>query len=255
MSKFFAWGLVLAMVVFASSALAQSSHPKTGEPLVLTCYNGTPTIDGDLSEWAGMDVATVDAVEQVFMGAEIWTTAADCSAKFYAMWDDTNIYIAVDAKDDSVVTSKAGGDIWNSDCAEVFFSTTDAVAGHEGHYQYGLAPNGLVWNWCNIDGNGSVEPDYVTLVASETGDGYVMEASIEHGQMPSLNFVAGTTIGFHPGLDDCDADGGDRDLQATWTGLEAHDQSTGFGHLILSAEEASAVSASGKLATTWGALK
>ena len=55
-------------------------------------------------------------------------------------------------------------------------------------------------------------------------------------------------IGFHPVLDDCDCDGdGDaRDLQITWTGLEAHDQSTGFGHLILISAIPTAVSSNGK---------
>jgi hypothetical protein len=26
-------------------------HPKTGEELVIDCLRGTPTIDGDLSDW------------------------------------------------------------------------------------------------------------------------------------------------------------------------------------------------------------
>jgi hypothetical protein len=254
MSKFFVWGLVLTIAVFASSAFAQSNHPVTGAPLILTCYRGTPTLDGRLDEWGG-EFAAVDVAEQVFSGDNTWTNAADCSAKFYAMWDDTNIYLAVDAKDDNVVTTQAGGDIWRNDCAEVFFSTTNAVAGHDEHYQYGITPNGGKWNWCNMDGNGSREPAYLELAASETANGYIMEAAIEYGQMASLSFNANTVVGFHPVLDDCDGDGTARDLQITWTGLEAHDQSTGFGHLLLSSELATAVSPGGKLATTWSSIK
>ena len=52
----------------------------------------------------------------------------------------------------------------------------------------------------------------------------------------TLKFAAGNTIGFHPVLDDTDAT--DREIQITWTGREAHDQSLGFGYLILSAEPA-----------------
>lgn len=246
MLRYFAWGLVLIMAVFVSSASAQLS---------LTCYRGTPTLDGNLDEWAGLEAAAVDAEAQVFMGVETWTGAADCSANFYAMWDDSNVYIALEAKDDTVVTAQTGGDIWMNDCAEVFFSTTNAVGGHDEHYQYGITPNGLKWNWCNMDGAGSVEPDYVTLAASETADGYVMEAAIEYGQMASLTFETDAVIGFHPCLDDADGDGSARDLQITWTGLEAHDQSTGFGDLVLSSEVPAAVSPSGKLATTWSRLK
>jgi regulation of enolase protein 1 (concanavalin A-like superfamily) len=54
--------------------------------------------------------------------------------------------------------------------------------------------------------------------------------------MSALQFTAGNAIGFHPCIDDTDS--ADRELQITWTGREAHDQSLGFGHLILSSEPA-----------------
>ena len=56
--------------------------------------------------------------------------------------------------------------------------------------------------------------------------------------MTALDFTAGNTLGFHPCLDDTDAT--DRELQITWTGREAHDQSLGYGYLILSADPAMA---------------
>jgi len=40
----------------------------------------------------------------------------------------------------------------------------------------------------------------------------------------------------HPVFDD--TDNGDRELQMTWTGREAHDQSLGYGYMVLSAEPA-----------------
>jgi hypothetical protein len=49
-----------------------------------------------------------------------------------------------------------------------------------------------------------------------------------------LDFSVGNTIGFHPVFDDTDIVDGDRELQMTWTGLEAHDQSVGFPHMYLS---------------------
>ena len=254
MARILTIGLILA-VSFASSVLAQSNHPETGEPLVLKCYLGTPNLDGNLDEWQGLDAAVVDAESQVFSGVENWTGASDCSAKFYAMWDNTNIYIAVDAKDDKVVNTQTGGNIWMNDAAEIFFATTNAVAGHDEHYQYGFTPDEMKWNWCNMDGAGSVDPDYAAVAATVTGDGYIIEASVEYGRMMSLNFAANSIIGFHPVLDDADGDGSARDLQITWTGLEAHDQSTGYGHLILSSDVPSAVSSDGKLATTWSQIK
>jgi hypothetical protein len=85
-----------------------------------------------------------------------------------------------------------------------------------------------------MDGPGQSEPDYLQIASSVTADGYICEAAIEYGQMLSLDFSEGNTIGFHPVFDDTDIDDSDAELQMTWTGLAAHDQSQGFGHLILS---------------------
>jgi len=251
MSKYLV--LALAMIVIVSSAFAQSLHPKTNQPLVVTCNRGTPTLDGVLDEWGG-DAAVLDVVEQI-ADPPLWEGPADCSARFYSMWDDTNVYIGVEVTDDAVVTNQTGGNIWKNDCAEIFFATTNAVAGHAEHYQYGITPNGLTWNWCNMDGAGSRDPDYVRLATRETGNGYVMEFAVEHARMASLNFRSGNIIGYHPCVDDWDGEGNEPSFQLTWTGLTAHDQSTGFGHLVLSSDPVTAVSASGKLATTWSYIK
>ena len=208
-------------------------HPTTGEPLVIDCLRSTPdAIDGDLSDWnlEAMTPAVLDVSGQVFTGT--WGGPADLSAEFYLLWDDEKIYIAAVVKDDTISTNKTGGDIWNSDCIEVFFSTINAVTGHEEHYQYGFNVINQKYNWCNMDSAGNTEPDYLEVASSETADGYICEVSIEYGRMTALDFSAGNAVGFHPCIDDTDT--GDREIQMTWTGLEAHDQSLGFGHMILS---------------------
>ena len=214
---------------------AQPVHPTTGEPLMIDCLRGTPdAIDGDLSDWnlEAMTPAVLDAVEQLNSGQDSWDGPEDCGGEFYLLWDDVNIYIAVVVKDEKLSMNKSGGDIWNADAVEIFFSTTNAIADHSEHYQYGFNANNQRWNWCNIDGAGSTEPDYLQIASSVTVDGYVCEASIPYGQMPSLDFSVGNTIGFHPVFDD--TDNGDRELQMTWTGREAHDQSLAFGHMAVS---------------------
>jgi len=210
---------------------------------VIDCLRGTPdAIDGDLSDWnlGAMTPAVLDAQEQLSSDSAntaAWDNPEDSSGEFYLLWDDDNIYIAVVMKDDKISQNKTGSDIWNADAIEVFFATTDAVAAHTStiHYQYGFDAKNQRWNWCNMDGAGATEPDYLQIASSETADGYICEASIEYGQMLSLDFSAGNTIGFHPVFDD--TDNGDRELQMTWTGLAAHDQSQGFGHMFLSDAE------------------
>ena len=237
--KCFWVGIFMLFSVSVAMAAPPAVHPLTGEPLVIDCLRGTPeAIDGDLSDWnlEAMTPAVLDVAEQLFSGQESWTGPEDCSGEFYLLWDDVNIYVAVVVKDDKLSMNKTGGDIWNADCVEIFFATTNAVAGHAEHYQYGFNANNQRWNWCNIDGAGSIEPDYLQIASTLTADGYICEAAIPYAQMPSLDFSVGNAIGFHPVFDD--TDDGDRELQMTWTGREAHDQSLGFGHMILSADSA-----------------
>jgi len=233
--RFFLVGIITLLSV--NLAIAQdppATHPKTTEPLVLEVFRGTPDIDGDLSDWnlRAMTPAVLDVEEQIHTGAENWDNAEDCSGEFYLLWDDEYIYMAVVVKDDSLSMTKTGGDIWNADAIEVFFSTTNAVPPHDEHYQYGFNANNQKWNWCNMDGDGSREPEYLQVASSLTPEGYICEAAIEYGKMLSLEFVSGNTIGFHPVIDDTEAT--DREIQITWTGREAHDQSLGYGHITFS---------------------
>jgi len=233
--KFFLMGLITLLgvsVVFAQDPPA--NHPKTEEPLVLEVFRGTPDIDGDLSDWnlRAMTPAVLNVEEQIHTGAPNWDNAADCSGEFYLLWDDQYIYMAVVVQDDALSMNKTGGSIWNADAIEVFFSTLNAVSGHDEHYQYGFNANDQIWNWCNMDGGGQTAIDYLQVASSLTPEGYICEAALDHTKMLSLDFVAGNTIGFHPVIDDTES--ADREIQITWTGREAHDQSQGFGHITFS---------------------
>jgi hypothetical protein len=228
-------GIFILLSLSLAIAAPPAVHPATGDDLVIDCLWGTPdAIDGDLSDWKldAMTPAVLDTVEQLYSGQATWSGPDDSSGKFYMLWDDKNIYIAVVMKDDKLSQNKSGGDIWNADAIEIFFATTNAVGGHEEHYQYGFDFKEQTWNWCNMDGAGQSAIDYLEVACTITDDGYICEAAIEYGQMLSLDFSVGNDIGFHPVFDD--TDDGDRELQMTWTGREAHDQSLGYGYLHLS---------------------
>ena len=135
--------------------------------------------------------------------------------------------------------NKSNGDIWNADCIEVFLGTTNwgtSASDHTQHYQWGFNANAQYWNWCNMDSGGQTLPTYMKVAAKKVPGGYVCEAAIEWAQVKALSFKPGNTISFNAVIDDTDA--ADRELQITWTGREAHDQSLGFGYLILSPDPA-----------------
>ncbi|MBN1803641.1 MAG: hypothetical protein JW837_00175 [Sedimentisphaerales bacterium] len=234
--KCFLTGIIILISLNLAIADPPAVHPKTGEELIIECFRGTPDlIDGDLSDWplGSMIPAALDVEEQLNSGQSSWDNPDDLSAEFYVLWDDEKLYMAVVVKDDKLFMNKTGGDIWNADCVEVFFATTNAVSGHEEHYQYGFNANGDTWNWCNMDSAGQSAIDYLEVASVETPDGYICEAAIEYGRILALDWSPGSTIGFHPVLDDMDSDGA-REIQMTWTSREAHDQTLGYGYLILS---------------------
>ena len=257
----FIWCLILFVSNVAIAADPAAKHPKTGKSLVIDCFKGTPKIDGKLNDWdlGALTPAVLDTKEQIFPGAgpvANWTGPKDSSGEFYVQWDDNNVYIAAVMKDDKLSNQKTGGAIWNADAIEVFFSAPKAVTPHKNtiHYQYGFDVKDQIWNWCNMDGNGGRKPDYLKIKSAKTSDGYICEVAIDYSHIKSLGFKAGNAIGFHPCFDDAD-DGPNRQLQMTWTGREAHDQSKGFGHIILSSRAVAPVHAKGKLAATWSGIK
>jgi len=252
------FALMISCLAFAMDPPAK--HPKTGEDLIVTALKGTPrAIDGSLGDWqtSFMKPAVLDTKEQIYSGvtpgAASWDGIKDLSGDFYLMWDSKNVYVGVIVKDDKIVMNKGADTIWNADCIEIFFALPEN-AGQTGteHYQYGFNANNDKWNWCNMEGAGQKEPDYVQIASTKTDDGYICEAAIEYKNMKSLEFKAGNTLGFHVVLDDTDAT--DREIQMTWTSNEAHNQSLGFGYLILSAENV-AVESRDKAVLTWGAIK
>ena len=258
----FIWCLILLISGVAIAADPAAKHPKTGKPLVIDCFRGTPKIDGNLKDWdlGALTPAVLDTKEQIFpgaaQGAKAWTGPKDSSGEFYVQWDDNNVYIAAVMKDDKLSNQKKNGDIWSADTIEVFFSAPKAVTPHKNttHYQYGFDVKDQTWNWCNMDGNGGRKPDYLKVKSAKTSDGYICEVALDYSHLKSLDFKAGNAIGFHPCFDDAD-DGPDRQLQMTWTGREAHDQSNGFGHIILSNRAVAPVDAKDKLATAWSEIK
>jgi len=228
-------GIVTLLSLSLAVAAPPAVHPTTGEPLVINCYRGTPdAIDGNLSDWPlkALTPAVLDAEKQINSGLTSWSGPADCSGEFYLMWDDENVYIAAVVKDDKLSMNKTAGDIWNADCIEVFFSTTNAVTGHAEHYQYGFNAKAQKWIWDAMGGTTGFAPDYLQIASVETTDGYICEASIQYAKITPLDWSAGNAIGFHAVIDD--TDDGDREIQMTWTGREAHDQSLGFGQIVLS---------------------
>jgi endo-1,4-beta-xylanase len=127
------------------------------------------------------------------------------------LWDDENVYIAAVITDDKLSQNKTGGSIWNADAIEIFFSTLNAVGGHDEHYQYGFDFKDQSWLWDDMEGAGQSAAAYLQTASSITGDGYIIESAIPHSEITPLDWSVGSIIGYHPVIDD--TDNGDREIQ------------------------------------------
>ncbi len=88
--------IVILVVACFSSAFAQDEA--TG-----TAYQATAPIvaDGSLDEWNVHSPIVIKHEEQVIRDRTFWRGAEDCSAALYVMWDETNLYLAIDVTEDS----------------------------------------------------------------------------------------------------------------------------------------------------------
>lgn len=81
------------------------------------------TIDGDLGEWDLTRCLKIDSEAQVIDQIEHWDGVDDCSMELYAMWDEENLYIAAQVKDDTPFVYREGFPLDELDAIIIFLST------------------------------------------------------------------------------------------------------------------------------------
>jgi len=180
------------------------------------------TIDGSLSEWAGVPAAALDAAEQVFPASEkleeIWTGAADLSATARVLWDDDNIYIAIQVADD--VFGPHPSAMHKGDSVEVYFDTELAKDLVEHRYSEDdshlkLAPPADQKGGLRVvlkqrsRGNRHAELplDEVKSAWQKTANGYQVEVSVPWKLIRREPVAEGLEIGFDILLNDSDGKG------------------------------------------------
>jgi|LSQX01.1.fsa_nt_gb hypothetical protein len=80
-------------------------------------------IDGDISEWKGIEPIVFHNKKDVFPVKERdkWKGPDDLSAKIYLGWDDKNMYIAAEVKDDKHFNLQSAKNLWDGDAIQFAF--------------------------------------------------------------------------------------------------------------------------------------
>lgn len=98
--------------------------PPAAGPVTAGRLPTTPTIDADLSEWAGVPTWTSDSI--VFT-APTWDGSDDLTATWQLGWDEFNLYVAASVLDDIHAQNQTGNTIFRGDSLDMQFDTNRAA--------------------------------------------------------------------------------------------------------------------------------
>ncbi|MCB8928928.1 MAG: hypothetical protein H6652_25260 [Ardenticatenaceae bacterium] len=198
-------------------ATAVATQILPGSGAVTANFTTTPpTIDGNLSDWAGNIAASSN--NRVYNVAG-WDGSEDVTAVWQLTWDNGNLYVAVMVTDDTHVQTASGNQIFRGDSVDMQFDTA-----RDADFGDGLSPDDfqITLSPGDFAGSGPTAFRYqgtasgaildapggniVTVAAQQTASGYTLEAAIPWSD---LNLVAseGLTIGLALNANDNDTAG------------------------------------------------
>jgi len=193
-----------------SQVKAEARAEKLREAVHATIFSTTkiPVIDGMAEDiWS--------SARQYKIGNVIYSPVAsanDLSADYRAMWDQENLYLFVDVRDDMLKNDS--GEYYYDDAIEVFIDADNSKASEYGEHVYQY-----YFDWdktkpsIGLEGQPYSKED-VKFALVTTDNGYRLEVKFPWstlGTKPS----AGVKIGLDVHVDD-DDDGGERDSKLTW---------------------------------------
>ncbi len=163
-------------------------------------------IDGDLADWEGIEAHAISS-------GHIWSGSVpggddDCSAVFRTAYDRTNLYVAVDVRDDVVVCNIAPDDVkghWRSDAVEICVDPSGRSDNTLTVFKAGIFPGTTAGRAPRAARDADARQGVIEKtapgmrVASRfTGRGYIIETAIPWSDMPGgTGPPAGETIGFN----------------------------------------------------------
>ncbi len=167
---------------------------------------GPMRIDGDLTDWEGVEPHAISS-------DHIWSGSVpggddDLSAVFRTTYDQENLYVAVDVRDDVVVCNIAPDDVkghWRSDAVEICVDPSGRSDNTLTVFKAGIFPGTTEGRQPRAARDADARQGVIEKtapgmrVASRfTGHGYIIETAIPWSDMPGGSAPsAGETIGFN----------------------------------------------------------
>ena len=185
---------------------------RSGSLVEATYLENPPVLDGILDEWS----LSPYPVRSVVYGAGQWQGEADCSATVMLGWDVTNLYVAVQVRDDRYVQEASGVNLFKGDSLEILLDVDlegdfNVKSLNADDYQLGISPgspypgnDSQAYLWYPSSKQGG-QPD-VRIAARAREGGYMVETAIPwsiFGIIPEN----GDAFGFGFSISDNDLEG------------------------------------------------
>lgn len=207
-------------------------------PTTLTCSDltGLVTLDGDLSEWGGVEEITVNRDTSTVVTPLPGPIASDAQARVKCGWDADYLYVAAVLDDDAVVTDSQFP--WLDDSLEIGVDAgNDAIPWGPDDHEWSVRANGEVLLFNQVDA-----PAVQAFAATAAGGGgegvqgaaaWQIEMRIERRALGANQaLVAGKRMRFTVGLND-DDDGSGQDHRLIWRGRSTLAVSQEWAGLVL----------------------
>jgi hypothetical protein len=221
-------------------------------------------IDGIKSEWENIPSIQLNKASALVNWRisgdinDVWKDDNDLSAVIKVCYDEENIYMLVDVKDDNVFMDKEVAsqlsdrmdNIYKADCVEIFFDTQLKRDFLESEYngddiQLVVAPiseNNPEVRIAKGGESGGADISTIEAKSEKTKDGYILEIKMPvKSTFPQLKLKQGLLIGYNIAIDDDDVAGYapdmngqtrlGRELQIGWRA--GHKPITKWGILVL----------------------
>jgi len=197
-------------VTFRDTRGNEAVHSSTLSELV-AAY-GTPSIDGDETDWEKARFITLDSIDYAvgLVPYMDW----NLSTRFALMWDEENLYFLGIVRDNAFDQVNTGSLIWEGDSFQLGFDCANAgesLETGEGQYNYGLAKTKKgdeTWSW-PVGQKKSDRPagDIHFVFGNPKKDTYIYEAAIPKRLLSPLEMKDGARFGFTLLLNDNDGGG------------------------------------------------
>lgn len=183
-----------------------------------------PVIDGTMEEvW---NTYAVSVTLDINNNGSAPDSPEDLSARAYAMWDLTHIYVFFDITDDVLVTGDSPGALYQDDQVE-FFLDADNSKSFETH-DANDAQFAMNYGLETLSGDASGKYPNTVFATVETENGWALEAAVPWGDV-SVTPYNGMLIGIDFQVND-DDDLGDRDHKISW--FETTDNGWQWAHVF-----------------------